>query len=524
MTSIGDINLSGLFKNINQQFSFHDAFKELIDNSLDANARHINIRFDSNVFVFMDDGDGLTEENICNKMMKLFLTTENNEGKRGSKGIGLKAALIKITNFKNIEMLTKTKDSEIFKVCFPIQTVIQKNDIRLIKYEKAVGADLDRWYKYAEECGIFHSGTIIYSENISICSNILDQIHAEELINELTMVYSNFMQRTEIKLKFNGETDIICKPHPLFCLIGTNHFRCIRVRLNSIKKEFIFSHNGKWYQIYPSSKKDKIKEFTGDFSCFVLKCNIYWWYEKDNEKYLQMCNVENQPNINDVASIISGFYSCRELKFSECGFKLPDKFYGDFSLQRDLYSKSVWIIEFNSKLDEIMGTLANKSRLSKTHMDAYVYACIIELAKWYIGKIIEEYSIESKNNEVLILAKTMAAEMVKPLVDMKTEVDKIEASHEIKEEQVIASEIEFDDTDISVKNIKEENKEEDEEENNEDIEEIESEDEEEEEDDEDEWNDTYFYVLKKCKLLLKANLSKQQKEKLNKLKKWFEKI
>jgi hypothetical protein len=384
MTSIGTINLAGLFKNINQQFSFVESFKELVDNSLDANAKNVTIRISPTEFVFSDNGEGLSETNIVKKMMQLFLETQNNEGKRGNKGIGLKAALIKLTNYKNIDILTKTLEGDLFRVCFPIQTVIEKNDISLIKYNKATTEDEKVWEQFTDDSSICNNGTIIYSLNREICQSIYDQVHLEELTHELEMVYSNFLHKTEIKCKYYQTPDILCKQHPLFNLVNNDIWKTYRIRISSLRKEFIFNYSNRWYQVFPSGKKDKIKEFTGEFNNFTLKLNCYWWYVKDSNVFNEL--------LGDVEK--TGFYSCREQKFSELGFKLPEKAQGDFSLQREITNKSVWILEFGSKLDELMGTIANKSKLSKTHMDPYIYSCIVEFARWLILKAIEEISVD----------------------------------------------------------------------------------------------------------------------------------
>jgi len=384
--SIGTINLAGLFKNINQQFSFVESFKELIDNSLDANAKNITIRLSPTEFVFSDNGDGLSETSIVGKMMQLFLETQNNEGKRGNKGIGLKAALIKLTNYKNIDILTKTAEGAMYRVCFPIQTVIEKNDISLIKYSKATLEDEKVWFQYNDDSSVCSSGTMIFTQQRDICQSIFDQVHLEELSKELEMVYSNFLHKTELKLKYYQVPDLICKPHPLFNLVEQDKgWKPYRIRISSIRKEFIFYFNNRWYQIFPSSKKDKIKEFSGDFSFFNLKLNCYWWYTKDLSMWQNLLGDTEQ----------CGFYSCREQKFSELGFKLPEKAQGDFSLQREITSKSVWILEFGARLDELMGTIANKSKLSKSHMDPYIYNCIVEFARFILVKAIEEMTIST---------------------------------------------------------------------------------------------------------------------------------
>ena len=80
-------------------------------------------------------------------------------------------------------------------------------------------------------------------------------------------------------------------------------------------------------------------------------------------------------------------------------------------MQQKLIARSVWILEFTSKLDELMRTIANKSKLSKAHMDPYIYACIIELAKWFLIKVMEEDVEKTKAVEVVELAKQMAADM-----------------------------------------------------------------------------------------------------------------
>ena len=99
-------------------FDAYSAYGEVIDNSIQAEAKNVNLRFDKdgngtilNLF-FGDDGTGMPKE-VLHKCMQLGYSTRYNE-RTGIGRFGVGSKLAAINQCKRLEMYSKTKEGEWF--------------------------------------------------------------------------------------------------------------------------------------------------------------------------------------------------------------------------------------------------------------------------------------------------------------------------------------------------------------------------------------------------------------------------
>ena len=406
---IAGIDFNGLFDDLSRQFTFIDCIRECIDNSIDAKATTVKVIIKPNMFCIADNGDGMTHETICNKLLWFYSPGNYSESKIGSKGIGLKASTSKLSNKNNITIYTKTKQSsEKTQINMCHKDVITAKDIKLYNCQE-IGSSHDKKLNSLSELDFCKDhGTIVYSDNPEVCKYIIDNLKIEAtdadlqfqeyITQRLNHSYSGFMS-THPDFVLNCIFDNVsrkCTNLKLFefgSIFEEIKVKCLDCKSDKNKIFFVkFPQDAQWKRVTPTSDSQKLLgtptetvnetfQIAKNSGTSVFEFSIYWWFNFDPKEYNKICELADTVSEKQAHAMFGGFYSYRENKFSDRGFKLKVPRNGDFS-SKNIYSGSVWVLKFSSMCDVLFNTGINKSHLDISER-SYFYKCITETAEAY---------------------------------------------------------------------------------------------------------------------------------------------
>jgi hypothetical protein len=441
--NIASVNLPGILAYLPQSFTYLDAIKEPVDNSLDSNGKNIKVILLPDCLAISDDGDGMNEAVRKSKFLDFFGRTFESS-KIGSKGVGAKAATAKLSNNQNMYYFTKTnKDTWPYQINVFHGDAIKNNSLSSYSQgeihtskNKELMTRKELVYKESESkehafdyLGLT-KGTIFYLNNKDSCALALKSLEDEAVgqnsavydyvTNDLSNTYSNFLREgIKIELIFQN-TNTLIKPCKMFDL---SKYKEYEIRYLEEKKECYIKIDNQWNKVLYSKstvitqfEKAKDKDVNNPK---LLKFNLYHWYENDlnsyseftdyNKKFKSDGSNKEAEEINKMYDKVAGVYGCRNNKFTKRFLQIPSKLYttGDNN-KRPVYRGSIFVFKTDNTCDTIFETGINKSVLGTKKEGSYLtnsMNCIInnivtlKISELKKNGIIQEYDKKKNIDE-----------------------------------------------------------------------------------------------------------------------------
>ena len=192
--------IARMFTLVSERMRVHEAIQELIDNSIDAKAKNINITLDStnDVFVCEDDGNGMNSEQVNVYADDYISHMPTSEASIGKFGAGSKDAIIKIADHirgSEVAITSWTNKDEISKLRFNVDAK-KEEDFR--------SPEIDTYSqeKWADEHGPHgHMVSIKHIKDI----DSKDKQWKSNLKKECSKAYSYIINKYGINISINGE-------------------------------------------------------------------------------------------------------------------------------------------------------------------------------------------------------------------------------------------------------------------------------------------------------------------------------
>jgi hypothetical protein len=325
----------------NTGYDSYTAVEDIIDNSIDAGARNINIAINmiekDLCIIISDDGSGMNEE-ILDEALKLGSATEKDEmSDLGKYGMGLCTASISMS--KRLEVITKQSNGSFLYSSQDLDEIVKADDF-IKEMGQANKDQIELFKKHVKE----DHGTIIILSKIDRVSNTNYTIFANILSKEIGRIFRKFI---EAGINFYVNNKKVTSVDPLMV---------------NVKGTQIYSDEE--YEIPYQNRKDKIR----------VKVAILPDMNEALEKEMKL-NISSQ-----------GFYVIRNNREIASGLTLDVfKKHNDFNRLRIELS-------FTSNLDNEMGVRFTKDGVSPNQ-------AISDFLKQEIGgqvASIRKMSLESK--------------------------------------------------------------------------------------------------------------------------------
>lgn len=202
--------ISRMFTLVSERMRVHEAIQELIDNSIDANAKNIEVNLNSvnSTFECIDDGCGMNGEQMneyANSYVSHMPTSEKTIGKFGA---GSKDAIVKIANQydgSDVVIVSWTSKDEVSRMRLKVDA--RKEDE--FRSPEVVTTPDRNWVKtQGSEHG--HKVFIKYIKEIESCDNKWKS----NLIKEISAAYPFIINKYGINITINGQKlDVVDRMH-----------------------------------------------------------------------------------------------------------------------------------------------------------------------------------------------------------------------------------------------------------------------------------------------------------------------
>lgn len=190
-----------------------DTLREYIQNSIDAKARHIDVKISADLVSIRDDGYGMSRD-IAEKAIRLGISEKKPHDDVGFRGIGIYSAF---NICKKLEIYTRTSSDEKSKIVFDFGEIRNRleaeEELRktgqgsfMCLEELMTGAV---WVEDCDECPIAANGTMVMM--IGVRGHIYKRLNAkDEVTRYLESVvplpfHPDFIFKEEIEKKFRAE-------------------------------------------------------------------------------------------------------------------------------------------------------------------------------------------------------------------------------------------------------------------------------------------------------------------------------
>lgn len=328
----------------NTGYDSYSAIADIVDNSIDAEARTIKIfveQKDKKISIIIaDDGIGM-DEAILDEALKLGSKTDRDEvSDLGKYGMGLCTASISMA--KKLEVITKKKDEKILFSSQDLDVVVERNEF--VKILREANVKEEEFFKKMLKGG---SGTVVVISNVDRLSDTNYSQFSATLSKQLGRIYRKFL---EVGIEIFVNDKKIIKSDPLF---------------SENKETKIYSDE--LYELPPSAingKKESIR----------VKIVILPLYNEQLESEYKM-NITNQ-----------GFYVMRNNREVAKSITM-----GLFTKHNSL-NRLRMELSFNATLDNEMGVRFTKDGVSPNQ-------AIMDFIKQEIGGQIASISISLKKEK-----------------------------------------------------------------------------------------------------------------------------
>lgn len=193
-------------------YSFESAVADIIDNSISANARNIEIKFPispmENYVAICDDGCGMSKEELFDAMKY------GSEQKRGGRsdtdlgrfGLGLKAA--SLSQCRKLTVISK-RDGEVSGFIWDLDVIEKQKDWYMVEcsFEQIASIRFVDWLRNRK------SGTIVLWEEFDLIEKSSGSVYSslmkyqESVSNYLSLIFHRFLNRsgmTKVSMKINN--------------------------------------------------------------------------------------------------------------------------------------------------------------------------------------------------------------------------------------------------------------------------------------------------------------------------------
>ena len=184
----------------NTGYDSYAAVEDIIDNSIDAQARSIKVVVEHEKkdlrIIIADNGTGMNEA-VLDEALKLGSITEKEEvSDLGKFGMGLCTASISMA--RKLEVITQERDSECFYSSQDLDEIIQRNEfVKLLRKADKVESAL-----FNELAGRY--GTVVILSHIDRLSDTNTAQFAGKLTKDIGRIYRKFIE-AGIELSVNGK-------------------------------------------------------------------------------------------------------------------------------------------------------------------------------------------------------------------------------------------------------------------------------------------------------------------------------
>lgn len=188
-------------------YSVETAIADIIDNSISANAKSIDLFFDFNDAPYLyiaDDGFGMSFEKLKDAMRygSASPTEARNEKDLGRYGLGMKTA--SLSQCQRMSVFTKQKGS-FAACCWDLDVIKKMNDWSLLILEQTDAEVVPSIKQYLDS---HDSCTIVLWENFDklVGKNSPDEVNEkmETVANHLSLVYHRFISEENLVIRMNN--------------------------------------------------------------------------------------------------------------------------------------------------------------------------------------------------------------------------------------------------------------------------------------------------------------------------------
>lgn len=184
-------------------YTLEVAVADILDNSISANTRHIQIHAVPNpemIFCILDDGNGMAEEELVEAMRLSSKSPDDvrNEKDLGKFGLGLKTA--SFSQCKKLTVLSKQNNNISIKQ-WDLDYIADKNDWLLITPDLSDFKDIP----LLDEFNNAETGTLVVWQNIDIDKKGFSE-SIDKVMSHLSLVFHRFLEDSFncLKISFNG--------------------------------------------------------------------------------------------------------------------------------------------------------------------------------------------------------------------------------------------------------------------------------------------------------------------------------
>ena len=410
------ISMPGMMKNM-QHIGFTDlhAVNEKIDNALSANANRIQVGLDTinNIISFVDDGDGMTRDEMF-KCKLLNGQTESSAEKSNKFGIGGKVADIILTDVGKAKYVSSSKcETEKYEMTVEYDVKDLAEYIAKPPHGATKRTEEQVWDVYSSDKA--RSGTVqlLYSTP-AIINRIIPKITSNDIDSyryNIGCCYCKQLQAGIIIELCVG--DIVYKISPIDCfkignIIPDNRESVIiNVYKNGEEYMFCFEKTGEqfYYDFINSAKGKLVKNSAGDIA---------------KSKYVGNLRVENAYNTDWRGQIINDLNN-NKIDISKCTNKDFHEKTGGIIIERNkkqiahFHSSqtglSAGLIPFyqcthhkigfdaNGTLDDLFGVMVNKSNLEQKNIHPRLFKTLEKLFAHFITNMKKKYSPQQHHND-----------------------------------------------------------------------------------------------------------------------------
>lgn len=187
-------------------YTFETAIADIVDNSISALAKSVDIFFDhqKKYVAILDDGVGMSKDELLQAMKygSKSVTDFRGEEDLGRFGLGLKMA-----SFSQCRKLTviSVKGDSVYGAIWDLD-IVKKNNAWIVQILE--DKEIETVIKF-KELAKFKSGTIVIWENFDKLEQYADFTNnfdeaIERTENHLSLVFHRYLQEKELKITFNG--------------------------------------------------------------------------------------------------------------------------------------------------------------------------------------------------------------------------------------------------------------------------------------------------------------------------------
>lgn len=372
------VNWKGFFEHSTYKYDDVSAFRECIDNSIDAGASEIWIDIQAKHIMIYDNGNGISAEVASQKYIKLYQSDVDHPPKHGRFNFGSKGAMYRLSQHEKVRVLTyhssdrdahgSEKEEQGREIMWDFPRVILENSLEPIRITEGMTRT---GYKRWETLGL-ETGTAIVFESANsilyIRSKFLDPEWRSRFIGILTAEYTHDLQKTSIGIRVDDDVyPIPPNPRLLFSQspdVWKQYSLYVLPRGQDIGR-------WRWFlrlnpDIVYEIQKTKVKLCSSEETMELSTCRqypLYWYYPK----LLSECREIFRLSGDNWESFEEEYVGYAILRYTKLSWKVspPMVRRGDEWI-RQVIQRSVLVLSTDVYMDRFVGVSDNKSLIQWT--------------------------------------------------------------------------------------------------------------------------------------------------------------